>query len=315
MDVFVTGASGFLGSAIMRRLVADGHVVTGLVRKSSDAEAVESAGAAAVVGDLLEPGTWKSVMPQTDLVISAAAPVRWGEKASFADARRRSYLHGQMVGNLFLAAQNTKVRGVALTYGVTGFGDTGGKAVNEFQELDPRGYERSISGAYWHIDKTSRKTRVPLINVFVGWAYGPGSWFQSSVSAIMDGSFRVVGDGGNYMSLVHIDDVAEAYSRIAAKVPLGERFCLVDERPATQREFFDHAAKLLGCPPPRGMDPETWKAVAGDLAAETMTCSVRVTAERTRRILGLVPAWPDWRAGVARVVDDMGLSLKQEKAA
>ncbi|MBI5190374.1 MAG: NAD-dependent epimerase/dehydratase family protein [Nitrospirae bacterium] len=315
MNIFVTGANGFIGSTITRRLSADGHKVTGLVRPGSDAGAAEAAGASIIRGDLLEPDTWKSTAARMDLIISASSPVRMGEVLSLPDARRRSYLHGQMTGNLFLAAQGSKVRAIALNYGILGYGDTGEKAADEFSDLDPKGYERSITGAYWHIDKTSRKTKVPLINVFSGWAYGPGGWFGRSLDAMREGSFRLAGDGGNHMSFIHIDDVSEAWSIIAAKVPTGSRLCLTDEHPVTQKSFFGYAAKLIGCPPPRGIDPDAYAQALGELAAESMTCSTRVSSERTTRMLGLKLRYPDWREGLAQVIDGMGLMMKEEKAA
>ena len=172
MKIFVTGGSGFIGSAICKQLVSQGHEVTGLVRRKSKADIVERTGATAVVGDLLEADSWTVPLRDADLIISASQPVRHGEKVSLSEARRRSYYHGQMVGNLFLAAEGSGAKGVIVTYGVQGFGNRGDQWVMENDEINPYGYERSVSGAYWHIDKTSRKTRVPLLNVFTGWVYG-----------------------------------------------------------------------------------------------------------------------------------------------
>src|ERR1700688_108894 len=122
MRIFVTGGSGFIGSAIITRLVEDGHDVDGLAHTTSRARVVEKAGARVVIGDLLEAGAWTSALSEADLVISASQPVRQSEKIYFEGARRRSFYHGKMVGNLFLAAAGTGVKGVVVTYGVNGFG-------------------------------------------------------------------------------------------------------------------------------------------------------------------------------------------------
>ncbi len=270
MRILVTGGSGFIGSAIIKRLVEDGHDVDGLVRTKSRADIVEKTGARVVIGDLLEAGEWASVLGDADLVISASQPVRQSEKVSVDAARRRSFYHGKMVGNLFHAAAGTGVKGVVVTYGVNGFGNRGNEWVTENNELDPKGYERTVSGAYWHIDKTSRKARVPLLNIFTGWVYGPGGWFATMARNIKNGSMRVVGDGNNFMSLIHIDDLAAAYSAIAEKMPFGERYALVDDNPVTQRELADCIANTLEVRTPKNIDIAAYAGMAGDLAAESI---------------------------------------------
>ena len=316
MNIFVAGASGCLGSAVARSLKADGHYVTGMAHHKSQAGTVEETGASVVVGDLLEPGPWQDAVRDSDMVVSLCSPMKPWERLSFPEARRRSYHHGQMVGNIFLAAQGAKVRGVLVSYGVLGYGDRGDALVPEHGEIDPKGYERAITGAYWHIDKTSRKTKVPLVNVFTGWVYGPHSaWFERTVRGIRDGSAKVVGDGSNYMSLIHIDDVAAAYSRMVEDMPLGERICLVDGDPVTQRELMEFTAGCMGCAAPELIDRDSYARLAGDLAAESMTTSVRMTAERTRRVLGLELKYPSYRVGIPPTVEAMAQPAKEEKAA
>src|SRR4029077_12968760 len=56
---FVTGAGGFIGTELIKALVADGHPAIGLVRSLEAAERVRRAGAVPVMGDLLEAGQWQ----------------------------------------------------------------------------------------------------------------------------------------------------------------------------------------------------------------------------------------------------------------
>ena len=315
MRIFVTGGSGFIGSAIIKRLVEDGHDVDGLVHTASRASVVEKTGAKVVTGDLLEAGAWTSVLSEADLVISASQPVRQGEHIPLDAARRRSFYHGKMVGNLFLAAAGAGVKGVAVTYGVNGFRDRGNEWVTENSELDPSGYERAVSGAYWHIDKTSKKARIPLLNIFTGWVYGPGGWFATMARSIKNGSMRVVGDGNNFMSLIHIDDLTAAYSAIARKMPFGDRYALVDGSPVTQREFIDCMATTLGVKAPKNIDIATYTSLAGDLAAESMTCSCRVSGARMKKYLLPELKYPSIATGVPQAIEALGISRNEERAA
>lgn len=313
MRIFVTGGSGFVGSAIIKELVREGHEVTGLVRRKSRAELVERSGATVVFGDLLEPGSWTESLRDSDLIITASQPVRFGEKVSLAEARRRSYYHGQMVGNLFLAAEGSSVKGVILTYGVQGFGSRGDKWITENDELNPFGYDRSITGAYWHIDKTSRKTRVPLVNIFTGWVYGQGGWFETMVRGIRNGSMRVVGDGSNYMSLIHVEDLARAYAKLVEKMPVGERYCLVDGEPVTMHDLTNFLARHMGARPPKTIEFDAYARLAGDLAAETMSCSSRVSGDKMKKRLLPELKFPSYLMGMPQVIDEMGILQKEER--
>ncbi len=314
MKIFVTGGSGFIGSAITKELVSLGHEVTGLVRRKSKSDIVEQTGASVVVGDLLEADSWTMALRDADLIISASQPVRHGEKISLSEARRRSYYHGQMVGNLFLAAEGSGVKGVIVTYGVEGFGNRGEQWVMENDEINPYGYERAVAGAYWHIDKTSRKTRVPLVNVFTGWAYGPGSWFESLVRGVKNGTMRVIGEGNNYMSFIHIDDLARAYGKMAELLPFGERYCIVDGKPATQHEMANFIARLVGGRTPKSVEIDAYARLAGDLAAESFSCSTRCLGERTRKALLPELKYPSYLEGMPAAVEEMGILRKDEKA-
>jgi len=305
MKIFVTGASGAIGSVVMRELVKTGHDVTGLVHRKAKAHIVEEAGASVVIGNLLEDAPWKEAVREAELVISCTQPVRFGESISFTEANRRSFYHGKMAGNIFLAAQGSRVKSVALTYGVQGFGNKGDQMVNETMELSPVGYERSITGAYWHIDKTSRKAKMPLINIFTGWVYGPEGWLEPIVRGMRSGAFRMVGAGDNYMSLIHIDDLAAAYAKVAEKMPLGERICMVDDNPLQQKEFFGLLARELGCKPPASTDMESYRKLSGDLAAETMTASVRVSNAKMKKFLLPELKYPTCSTGLPDVIRRM----------
>src|ERR1051326_2607980 len=72
MKVLVTGATGFVGSAITRSLHAHGHAVLGLVRDPMRAQALEKAGATLAVGQMERPDTYRPLVAQVDAVIHAA---------------------------------------------------------------------------------------------------------------------------------------------------------------------------------------------------------------------------------------------------
>ncbi len=96
MKIFVTGGSGFVGNALVRRLVAEGHDVTALARSEAGSRRVREAGARPVPGDLADlrqdaapAPDWLAGLQGTDAVVHAAARMEfWGPDALFRQANQ-----------------------------------------------------------------------------------------------------------------------------------------------------------------------------------------------------------------------------------
>src|SRR6187402_3119305 len=84
MRVFLTGGTGYVGSAVLESLVRGGHQVDALVRNREGAARVQARGATPVLGDLLERSSWADAAARTDGAIHAAAQP--GPRAREADA-------------------------------------------------------------------------------------------------------------------------------------------------------------------------------------------------------------------------------------
>src|SRR5687768_10229041 len=117
MRVFMTGASGYIGSAVARELVRAGHEVTGLHHREESAEVVRAAGARPVRGDIADPATYAETAAGHDVLIHLAADYKDQEAADTA-----------AVDTLIEAARSHMIRDAHLIYtsGCWVLGDTGG---------------------------------------------------------------------------------------------------------------------------------------------------------------------------------------------
>ncbi len=311
MKIFLTGATGFVGSAVLKRLVSAGHTVKGLSQTEEKARQVAKAGGVPILGDLLVPTPWSESVKDCDLAISLSSPFKLTEPLTITEAERRAEAHAEMVGNLLHACRKSKVQAVVLSNHVTAFGNQGDRWASEILSINPVGLSRPVAGTYWEIEKAAKKAGVPTIEVFLGWVYGPGSWFKNYVVAgLKAGTLKVVGAGTNYKSLVHIDDIAEGYKLIVDKMPIGERYCLVDDHPVTQKQFLNLVANEMRLPEPEHIDYSVFAANMGEVLAEALDSSMRVTNNKAKHELGFNPMYPSYCHGVPEALKALGIEPK-----
>ena len=121
-----------------------------------------------------------------------------------------------------------------------------------------------------------------------GLFYGPGTGFDDDWFArARAGTLRLPGDGEDFVSLVHIADMAEATVAALERWPSRRALIVADDRPVPWRELLGYVAAVVGgaAPQPGGR--------AG-------LPSFRVSNRRAREVLGWRPVYSDYRAGLAR---------------
>ena len=97
MKSFVTGGAGFLGSAVVRRLLDRGDEVVGLARSDAAATALTRLGALPVRGDITDAGTLGQLLTDVDVVFHIAADYRVGIKESEHEAMFRTNVDGTTI--------------------------------------------------------------------------------------------------------------------------------------------------------------------------------------------------------------------------
>jgi nucleoside-diphosphate-sugar epimerase len=117
--------------------------------------------------------------------------------------------------------------------------------------------------------------------------YGPDRGVHA---ALRDGTHRLFGDGSNYVSRIHADDLA-AHAEAALFSALTGAFPVADNEPCRAHDIAAYCARLLRVPPPPSGQP----AAAED---DTRQADRRVDGRAIRAALGITLLYPDYRAGI-----------------
>lgn len=122
--------------------------------------------------------------------------------------------------------------------------------------------------------------------------YGPGRGVHAAMRA---GSYRLMGDGANFVSRIHVDDLA-MHAEAAMISELTGAFPVADEEPCTSREIAEYCARLLSVP--------VAETAAEESLGETRRANRRVDGAAIRRALGLTLKYPSYREGIAACLEE-----------
>ncbi|HEY1808389.1 MAG TPA: SDR family oxidoreductase [Acidobacteriaceae bacterium] len=247
MRVFVTGATGFIGSAIVRDLILQGHQVLGLTRSEEGAQALKAAGAQVHRGNLDEPETLRSGAAQSDGVIHCAfdhSAFRHQEISKFVEVCEKDRRAIEALG-AGLAGTN---RPLVITSG-TGMGSPGpGQlATEDFcdpNHMNPRKASEEAGHAVASRGGNVSVVRLPQVH---------DTKKQGLVTMIIPiarekGVSAYVGEGLNRWSAAHVSDVAPLYRLALEKAEPGSRYHAVAEEGVTTREIAEVIAEGLKIP-------------------------------------------------------------------
>ena len=174
--IFVTGGSGFIGSAFVRQALGAGHQVLALTRSARSAERVRRQGAEAVVGDLNAPGPWQERAAQATVVLHLAQPETYGTKVTRQHAEHFRVQRLQMDAHLLDSLRPGTVEKLIYIAGTSYYGNQGDRFVNEDTTPHPKGWGPYIAPAIEALGGYLARG-LPVVQVFPAWVYGPGSWY------------------------------------------------------------------------------------------------------------------------------------------
>ena len=304
MNILVTGATGFVGSAVVRALLGAGHTVTGLVRTPAKAQALEALGMRSAVGDMLEPQTYTPLVKDVDAVIQAA---QYGVSGRMTNKKVAQINHADEVMTLALAEACLEHNKVLLyTNGCFGYGDHGDAWITEKTPLSPSPMGVGHAAVVEQLLDLYKTKNLKVIVLTAGFVYGPGGLFKTSFyDTLTKNQLRVFGAGQNYWSTVHVDDLAGAFVRALEVNTYGENFNVVDDEPVRLRDMVDAVTEAAGCKRVGSIPPWLIGLMIGPPVVASLTTSFRVKNDKAKEVLDWTPRHPTFGSGVGEVVREL----------
>jgi nucleoside-diphosphate-sugar epimerase len=317
MKVFVAGATGVLGRALVPHLLARGHEVVGMTRSASKQDLVRSLGARPVVADALDPDAVARAVASAQPEVIVHQLTALSGPMSARDARHPERFEGAILTNRLrtegtdhLLAAGRAVgarRFVAQSFGALRSARTGGPALTEADPLEPDSPAppRSAVEAILYLEQavTSIEWGAGLALRYGGF-YGPGTGVSLAPDAqlaapIRKRRFPIVGNGGGVWSYIHIEDAAAA-TAVAVERGRPGVYNIVDDDPAPVRDWLPVLASALDAKPPRRVPRWLGRLAAGETATAMMTEVRGASNEKAKRELGWQLRYPSWRQGFAQ---------------
>lgn len=284
MNIFMTGATGYIGGTIARRLLDDGHKLRGLVRDAEKGRRLASFGVEPVIGGLDDAAILAAEAGRADGVINAANSDHRGAVEAMLEGlagTEKPFIHTS--GSSIVADD--------------AHGDVASdKIYDEDTPIEPVPGKQARVAIDRAIREASRRG-VRSIVVCPTMIYGNGLGLARDSAQIpslakrakASGVVRHVGKGLNIWSNVHVEDVADLYRLALAKAPAGA-FYFAENGEASYRAICAAIARHLGLG-----EPQVWpfeeaaKELGENSAAYTFGSNSRVRARRARSDLGWQP--------------------------
>jgi nucleoside-diphosphate-sugar epimerase len=286
--VAILGGSGVYARHLIPRLVARGHRVIALVRRPESAGFASSCGAEVRIADIFDTASLAAGLKGCSVGINLATSLPGPSGRGDFEANDRVRAEG--VGNWIGACAAAGVsRVIQQSIGmICASGDAHWTDESHTFPATPDTVVGRAFIATQTMEKAIAASPLDWIILRGGLFYGPGTGFDDGwIGRAAAGKLKLPGDGGAYVSLCHIEDMAAATVASIQRWPSRETLIVCDDAPATWVGVFGHVAAIAGGPAPLPGGPMGFP-------------SFRLRNDRAKEKLGWQPFYRSYQMGLAR---------------
>ena len=234
MKALITGATGFIGSRLVRRLIDESFDVRALVRPASDASSLESLGVEIARGDFRNRDAVERAVADCELVFHLAKPLQSELSPTETDVTG--------VANVAHGAVQAGVTRLVFSSSTTVYSVVKNREITELTPVKPNSpYAKSKVAAEHALLSHHDSDGLPVVIARISVVFGPGvSGWRGVFQAVATGSFRFIGSGNNYYQPGDVSDIVEGLFRCGTVPGIdGRTYIITGDEPIRLCEMID----------------------------------------------------------------------------
>jgi len=287
--VAVLGATGVYGRHLVPRLAAAGYPVRALVRTPASAAISAVCGAEVRAADIFDGASLRRGLNGCDVAINLAtslpSPAKQGGDFDLNDRVRREGVPIFLDACAAIGVHRVVQQSIAMIH------SGGGDAWADEDAMFPLPGDSIAGRAVMAVRDMEAAVAASALDWLIlrgALFYGPGTGFDDDWFArARANKLRLPGTGDDYVTLVHIADMADATVAALSRWPSRQSLIVADDAPPRWRDLFGYIAAAAGGPAPAPGGPVRFP-------------SFRVSNRRAREVLAWSPRFPSYRIGLAR---------------
>jgi 2-alkyl-3-oxoalkanoate reductase len=304
VKIFIAGATGVLGRALVEQFVGRGHTVLGLARSSEGKQLIQRLGGENREADVFDAEALARAAEGAEVVIHAATSIPVKTRTKPADWEMNDRLRRDGTSALTACAAKTGARLYLQQSIVWLVRPSDGSFFDEDGVPNPDAVTQSALDGERIAFEAAERAGFNTSVLRCGYFYGPDSAHTRMFGAgLIERKIPIVGNGRAHLANIHTEDAARAFVAAAEGNKSGV-WHIVDNESVAVEEFMSYFAGLLGAPKPRHVPVWLARLIAGSYSAGFFTQSTLTSNARFRQAFDWNPQYPSYKEGLDQIVSE-----------